>query len=1192
MNADEKIRKLQEFVEDNYKAKLLEAVSSGKKFFVVDFSELSKFDPSLAEEFLNEPEESLKAVEMACKQIDLPTDIPNESAKIKVRLTNIPDFQKIMIRNIRSEHIGKLLFIEGLVRQKSDVRPQVVSSRFECPSCGQVISVLQLDQNFKEPTKCSCGRKGKFSLLSKELVDAQSIVLEETPETLEGGEQPKRMNIFLKEDLVSPISDKRTNPGSKVKVVGELKEVPMILKSGGKSTRFDLLIEANNIEAVEEDFFDIKISKEEEQQILDLSNDPKIYDKLIESIAPSIYGYERVKEALVLQMMGGVMKKRKDEVTTRGDIHILLVGDPGAGKSQILKRISRIAPKGRYVSGKGASGAGMTAAVVRDEFLGGWSLEAGALVLANNGVCCIDEMDKMGNEDREALHEALEQQSYHPESEIMLSDGSTHKIGIFVDSLLEKNSDKKIIGRNCEILPVDDVEVLSTDFRKVYPIKINRVSRHTAPDYFIEIGFSNGRKITVTPEHPVYLFKGKPTEVPAEEVKVNDLSFAVRKMPVKSTSSVPAKLSRLLGYIASEGHSYYNEKHSYAEVGISNTDKKITDECSLLFEDLFKVKPNINVQKKEKRKKATKDLITVRIPSIKAYSFLKNEFPELTEKANRKRVPNRIKTSSAESKKEFLIAAFKGDGFIDSERFGFSTSSYGMAKDLQDLLLNLNILSYIATEKRGEKEYYKVVLSSTESMELFRKEIVEKDDKRLERIDFFCKRSSNKMNFRDPVPPVIIKRIDMLLRKLRLNTGYFNKILENGQNCNRNTAIMHLERVKSKIGECAESLEFSSIRNIRKMSSIQVAEIAREMNVSPSMLYYIEDKNHLSSHSILLEKTKSLALGKIASIEKELDELLSIVKNDLKLVTVKSVRRIENMDVKWVYDVTVEPTKTFVSEGLVLHNTLSISKANIHATLLTRTTVLAAANPKFGRFDPYGVLAEQIDMPPTLINRFDLIFPIKDMPDPVRDERMAKHILFLHQTPESMESEMPTMLLKKYIAYARQRVFPVLTEGALNEIKDFYVKMRGLGTEERGFGNEKAVRAIPISARQLEALIRLAEASARVRLSEKVTRKDSRRAIELITYCLLQVGLDKETGRIDIDRISTGIPASQRDRIYTVKEIIMELENKIGKTIPIDDIIRASLERGIAESDVEEIMERLKRSGDVYEPRSGFFSRM
>ena len=129
------------------------------------------------------------------------------------------------------------------------------------------------------------------------------------------------------------------------------------------------------------------------------------------SLAPSIYGYDQIKEAIILQLVGGVRKVRDDGVTTRGDMHVLLIGDPGAGKSQLLKRAATIAPKGRYVSGKGASGAGLTAAVVKDEFLKGWALEAGSLVLANRGFCMIDELDKMTKEDRSAMHEALEQQT-------------------------------------------------------------------------------------------------------------------------------------------------------------------------------------------------------------------------------------------------------------------------------------------------------------------------------------------------------------------------------------------------------------------------------------------------------------------------------------------------------------------------------------------------------------------------------------------------------------------------------------------------------------------------------------------------------------------------------------------------------------------------------------------------------------
>ena len=672
MEAAEQIKRFQEFIENNYYSQLVDSARKEHRFLVVDFVELAKFDPDLANDLLDNPEEVFKAAELSIEQFDLEEGVKG----LKVRFMNLPKSQNVLIRDIRSKHIGKLVAIEGIVKQKSDVRPQVTAARFECPSCGNVLNILQLDGSFREPSRCGCGRKGKFRLLSKELVDAQRIVLEEVPESLVGGEQPKRMSIFLKDDLVSPISEKKTGPGSKLSINGVIKEVPIILRTGSKSTTFDLLVEANYVSSVEETFHEVKINEEEERKIKELGQDPKISQRLVNSLAPSIYGYDQIKEALLLQLMGGVRKVRKDKVVSRGDMHILLVGDPGAGKSALLKRIGTVAPKGRYVAGKGVSGAGITASVVRDEFLKGWSLEAGALVLASDGICIIDEMDKMGEDDRDAMHEALEQQ------------------------------------------------------------------------------------------------------------------------------------------------------------------------------------------------------------------------------------------------------------------------------------------------------------------------------------------------------------------------------------------------------------------------------------------------------------------------------------------------------------------------------TISISKANIQATLIARTTVLAAANPKFGRFDPYEIIAKQINLPPTLINRFDLIFPIKDLPDETRDKKLAEHVLSLHQMPDLAEAEIPTDMLKKYIAYAKQKITPKLTDSALEKIKEFYLRMRKSG------GDEDGLRSIPISPRQLEALVRLSESSARMRLSDKVTKKDAQRAVELLEYCLMQVGLDKETGKIDIDRIATGITATQRGHISNVKRIIAELESKIGKTIPIDDVIQEAGAAGISEDQVEETIEKLKRSGDLFEPRRGFISRI
>src|SRR3989338_1339921 len=372
----------------SYKKKIGEASRSVSGVVFINFDDIASFSPEISEMLLERPEEVLNNLEAALEEMGL-VKFP------RIRVISLPKQNFVKIRNIRARHLNKLLWVEGIVRQASDVRPQVVSAKFECPSCGTIISVLQLEKKFKEPSRCSCGRKGFFKLITKNMVDTQRIVLEESPEALMGGEQPRRLNIFLKEDLVEPKMEEKTTPGSKVKVLGILNEVAVPLPTGGMTTRFDLAVDANIVIPLEENYQDLKISEEEEMQIKELSLDPKIFYKLTESIAPSIYGYEEIKQSLVLQLFGGVKKLKIDGTVTRGDMHILLVGDPGVAKSVLLKFISKIAPKGRYVVGKSTTGAGLTATVVRDEFLRGWSLEAGAMVLSNKGIVCIDEIEKM-----------------------------------------------------------------------------------------------------------------------------------------------------------------------------------------------------------------------------------------------------------------------------------------------------------------------------------------------------------------------------------------------------------------------------------------------------------------------------------------------------------------------------------------------------------------------------------------------------------------------------------------------------------------------------------------------------------------------------------------------------------------------------------------------------------------------------
>jgi len=664
---EELLREAKGFFE-TYKKEIGRSVREDKKVILIDFEDLAEFSHKIAEELLTSPEEILRVLETALDELGL---IKNP----RIRLLNTPKTQETKIGHIRSKHLNKIITIEGIVRQASDVRPQVVNAKFECPSCGTIISVLQIEKKFREPSRCSCGRRGQFRLMSKEMVDAQRLVIEESPESLMGGEQPRRMSVFLQEDLVEPRMEERTTPGSRVRIIGILKEIPIPLQTGSISTRFDLAVEANNLIPLEETYDEVKISEEDERQIQELAVDPKLFEKLANSIAPSIWGYDEIKRSLVLQMFAGVRKQSKDGSIKRGDIHIFLIGDPGVAKSITLKFISDMAPKGRYIVGKAASGAGITATVVKDEFLRGWSLEAGAMVLANKGIVCIDEIEKMDPNDRSAMHEAMEQQ------------------------------------------------------------------------------------------------------------------------------------------------------------------------------------------------------------------------------------------------------------------------------------------------------------------------------------------------------------------------------------------------------------------------------------------------------------------------------------------------------------------------------TVTISKANVQATLQAQTSVLAAGNPKLGRFEPFQSISQQIDLPPALINRFDIIFTLRDLPDKHKDESIATHILSSHQK-QNKGPPIEREIFRKYVAYAKQKCHPILTDSAIKEIKDFYVKLRNMPV-----ASDSLVRPIPISARQLEALVRLAEAHAKMRLAPNVTKEDSKVAIELMKYYLMQVGYDSETKTFDIDRIATGVSSSQRSKVILLRETLTKLEERLGKFIPLEELEK-ELDGKMKKEEIDEAVQKLKASGDIFTPRRGFVQRI
>jgi len=265
--------------------------------------------------------------------------------------------------------------------------------------------------------------------------------------------------------------------------------------------------------------------------------------------------------------------------------------------------------------------------------------------------------------------------------------------------------------------------------------------------------------------------------------------------------------------------------------------------------------------------------------------------------------------------------------------------------------------------------------------------------------------------------------------------------------------------------------------------------------------------------------------------------------------------------------------------------TVTISKANVQATLRAETSVLAAANPKLGRFEPFQVIAQQIDMPPTLLNRFDVIFTLRDLPDRGKDEAIATHVLLEHKR-EGKKQIIDGELFRKYIAYAKQKVNPKLTDEAVDEIKKFYIELRNAPVSAEG-----VIKPIPISARQLEAMVRLSEAAAKTRLHKKVRREDAKLAIEIMKYYLMQVGFDQETKTFDIDRIATGVSTSQRGRIILIREALSRLESRMGKLIPIEEVNK-ELEEKMGKGELEEGIQKLKQTGDIFEPRKGYIQRV
>ena len=626
-------------------------------------------------------------------------------------------------------------------------------------------------------------------------------------------------------------------------------------------------------------------------------------------------------------------------------------------------------------------------------------------------------------------------------------------------------------------------------------------------------------------------------------------------------------------------------------IRFSNLSEELLHQFKQLAQELFGVPCNVSSIKSAQRPGS------LRFGSKLVYEILSELGLPSSPKSHRIDISSTLWRLPNDLVKEYIKGLFDTDGSVVERKRGasyldFSTTSEQLAIKMPLLLLRFGILAKVRPRKMGSTSRLKngkfitprhgkfaLEIKGKENLELFKANIdFGYSGKRIKLSRIIGNISKYDTNI-DTIP-TIQEKIKKIKRQYHLTSRQiFNYKRSSYDLAQRNFSRRHilaiLQRMKSS-GVPEQNPDFLSMKNLAQ-SDLFWDKIVQIKNVKPGY-EYVYDLTMPNSQNFLVN---GFIVHNTASVVK--DEFLggwSLEAGTLVLAN-RGFALIDEMD------------KMGKDDRSALHEAMeqqqvSISKANIQATLRCETTIIAAANPKFGRFDPYGLVAEQIDLPPTLINRFDLIFPIKDLPSRERDEQMASFILKLHQNPEQAVAEIPPDLLRKYFSYIRQKVVPKMSDAAIEELKEYYITMRNSGTADGG-----GRKSIPITARQLEALVRLSEAAAKIRLAKTVSKKDAQKAIELVDYCLNQVAMDPQTGKIDIDRLGGTITATQRSGISIIKEIIGILEEQMGnKVLPVEAIMEAALTKNISKDQAEEILEKLRRSGDIFEPKRGFVQKL
>jgi len=1353
---------------------------------VVVYADLDRFDADLAKYLLDHPDLALLAGKQAIKNL---MHQEMRKAEINLRIIELPRDSRVEIRDLRAKHVGKMVSVEGLVRKATEVRPKITDALFQCMRCGHVIKEQQEGLFFKEPMECykeqeGCGRSAgttKFKLLTEEsrFVDTQKVEVQESPEGLRGGAQPERLTGYLEDDAAGSVA-----PGDRITLNGILRSVQK--GQPNKSTLFDINLDVISAESQRHEYEEINITPEDEAKIIEAARSPGLFRNIIASISPTIFGYDTEKESLALQLFGGVPKNLDDGTRIRGDIHILLVGDPGVAKCVVgdtevvmvggpARKIKDIVDeglrngkveevddgvsaavdlsvltftaRGRMEAGKAArvwkrtspktmikvtTAGGRTVTVtpthrlflqnvVRIRAVPVTDIKVGYHIAVSagpfepwdhsnlGGGCGLDFDEVVSKEEVPAAEEwvyDLEVEDSHnfvtngilshnsqmlrymsrlaprgiyasgksssaaglcvaPETTIIVN-GRPVPIGEFVETRMKAPVEVKPSQWEERVDGQYRIATMS-DMRQTQK-KVLSMWRIKTPSFLVELIESSGMRLTLTPETKVWT---KPDGVNEGWQKASDIregqailvrdpgSDVFRWSEVSSTGKKSADLPPFVYDLTVE------DSHSFLANGfvVHNTAAAVKDDFG---EGRWTLEAGALVL-------ADKGLASV------------DELDKMTDQ-DRSSMHEAMESQCYDDRTEVLtkdgwkyfrhlqmgdwMASLRPDGTIEYVRptlyveADYDSHLYQISSQQVDLAVTPNHNMYVSINKRADE------------FEPFR--LCRMDEIPLHKRMKFKKNAVWIGEDADSFELPVIRHCDqdhavelVSVKKLKMDDwlefmGYF--LSEGSIRSQKNSpyGIQIAPAADSgkneKIGSCIERLGFgySYSRHGFEICDKQLAtyleplerspdkHVPRElMGLSSRQLRILLDAmilgggrgNDRTEHVVYKTSSKRLAddvqeialkLGISANIKEtsplryastlEGQEIryttpryiVSLMNGNGRNVNEPSIntnsaRHITKVPYKGkIYCVEVPHHLLYVRRNgkpVWCGNTVSVAKAGITATLQCRCSLLGAANPKYGRFEEHQYIADQINMPPALLSRFDLIFALTDKPSAEKDANITAHILKSHRRGQVRKYEDPAALVgvdgekilsdtttmlpvfdrdffRKYVAYSK-KINPVMNDEAVKLISDYYLKIRKQGEGEGA--------SVPITARQLEAFVRLSEASARARLSRVVEADDAARAIRIVEYYLRKIA--GEGDKLDFDIIATGTSHSQREQIGILKKLISQLSKDADprKGVSAEELFKAAGSEGIAEDRAKTLIKRLSQSGEVYSPSNGYY---